>query len=252
MNNIQEIKITDINTKDETFMFRAQKALKGIQANIEKIGLLSAVILRPHPKDKGQYQIIAGHRRINALMALKKDSVAAVVRTDLMSDEDALKVSISENEHRKGYSAIERGRIILTARAHGVQVKDLVEWFNVSRKQIERLQKLAAMDAPIQAALDEEKISPDHAYRLQELADAHNIDLEEWIKRVNEEQLSAPKMGKLILAEISDAESVEVFQKKGTKYRLRPISIDTKDMDKAKTKRISELLKELAKIVNAT
>ncbi len=252
MNKIQEIAIADIDTKDEVFMFRVQKALKGIRANIDKIGLLSAVILRPHPTKKGRYQIIAGHRRINALMALEKTTVPALVRHDLESDEDALKVSISENEHRKGYSAIERGRIILTARSQGVKVKDIAEWFNVSRKQIERLQKLASMNPAIQAALDRGEISPDHAYKLHELSQSHEIDIDGWIRRVKEESLSAPKMAKLLFSEFAEHEDVEVFQKKGGKYRLRPISIDTKGMDEEKKNRIEQLLQELDTLVNAT
>ena len=63
------------------------------------------VLLRPHPKDSTQFQVVYGHRRVRACRTLEKP-VRAVVRA--LTDAQLVVAQGQENSARKALSYIER------------------------------------------------------------------------------------------------------------------------------------------------
>lgn len=102
------------NLSPSTFNPRSQVGdVKDLAAAIRAEGLLSALVVRP-TKKSGQFEVIAGHRRLKALQSIAyKDDVPVLIRSDLVGDDErALAVSISENSEdgRVNLNMIEIGR----------------------------------------------------------------------------------------------------------------------------------------------
>lgn len=96
-------------------------AMKELTKNIEEVGILSPVLVRPHPEKPGCYDLRAGERRWRAAKLLGMKTINAIVRE--MSDQDAKKITVIENLHREDLSPLEEGRGIQTLLDAGWETK---------------------------------------------------------------------------------------------------------------------------------
>ncbi|MCA8903202.1 MAG: ParB/RepB/Spo0J family partition protein, partial [Hyphomonas sp.] len=72
-----------------------EAALQELADSIRTKGVLQAILVRPDPKDPGNYQIIAGERRWRAAKLAGLKAIPAVVRN--MDELELLEVGIIEN-----------------------------------------------------------------------------------------------------------------------------------------------------------
>jgi ParB family transcriptional regulator, chromosome partitioning protein len=75
---------------------------------IRSQGVIEPLIVRPIPNQQGNYELIAGERRLRAAREADLDSVPVVVRH--LDDRAALEMSLVENLAREDLNAIEEGR----------------------------------------------------------------------------------------------------------------------------------------------
>lgn len=101
-----EIALDDIrrNPKQPRRTFD-EAALEELAGSLKAKGVLQAILVRPDPKEKGKYQIIAGERRWRAAKLAGLTSIPAVVRdTDEL---ELLEIGIIENVQRSDLNPIE-------------------------------------------------------------------------------------------------------------------------------------------------
>lgn len=72
---------------------------KELQDSIRVDGVLEPIIVRPHAKKDGRYQIVAGERRFRAAYEVGLEEIPAIVRE--VSDEKLLELALTENIQRK-------------------------------------------------------------------------------------------------------------------------------------------------------
>lgn len=82
---------------NQPFKVVHDEAMDSLMESIQQNGLLTRIIIRP--RSKGGYEIIAGHRRVEAFRLLGFDSIAADLRTDM--DDDAAVLAMLETNLRQ-------------------------------------------------------------------------------------------------------------------------------------------------------
>lgn len=82
---------------NQPFKVRNDEAMKALVESIKLNGLFNRIIIRP--RDAGGYEIIAGHRRVEAFRQLGYDTIPAELRTDL--DEDGAILAMVETNLRQ-------------------------------------------------------------------------------------------------------------------------------------------------------
>ena len=102
-------------------------ALADLAASVKQKGIVQPILVRPHPKAKQRYELIAGERRWRAAQLAKLHMVPAIVRD--MSDSDAYEIALIENIQRADLSAVEE--------AEGYQ--QLIETYNYTQAQLSEL-----------------------------------------------------------------------------------------------------------------
>jgi ParB family transcriptional regulator, chromosome partitioning protein len=88
-------------------MAHDDEAYVALRAAISADGQSSPILVRPHPKEPGRYQVAFGHRRLRAARDLGRP-VRAVVRS--LSDQELVLAQGQENSARADLSFIERAR----------------------------------------------------------------------------------------------------------------------------------------------
>jgi ParB family chromosome partitioning protein len=87
-----------------------QESLEELAASIKERGVLEPIVVRPHKKYPGFYEIVMGERRYRASRLAQMETIPAVIRE--MNDEDAAADALLENFQREDLNAIEKARAI--------------------------------------------------------------------------------------------------------------------------------------------
>ena len=81
--------------------------------NIEQHGLIQPIVVHLYNGPDGEkYRIVAGHRRYRAFELLKRETIPAIVREDLVAETDIRLLNLTENLARKELSLIEESQAI--------------------------------------------------------------------------------------------------------------------------------------------
>lgn len=109
MNTQTEVTLVEasliIPTPDNPRTVKDDDALAELAHSIKGVGLLSPVIARPHPKQKGKLDLRAGERRYLACIKAGLDKIPVFIRE--LDDQEAAAVTVIENLHRTDLTAIE-------------------------------------------------------------------------------------------------------------------------------------------------
>ncbi len=101
-----------------------------LKASIKEHGQQVPILVRPHPRDDGRYQVAYGHRRLAALQAIDRP-VKAIVRG--LSDADLIVAQGKENLERKDLSFIERALFAARLEEHGIDRHALMAALSVHK-----------------------------------------------------------------------------------------------------------------------
>jgi len=79
--------------------------LRDLSDSIREKGVLQPLLVRPHPKQVGEFEIIAGERRWRAAQLAQLHEVPVIIRD--FDDRETLEVALVENLQRQDLSALE-------------------------------------------------------------------------------------------------------------------------------------------------
>lgn len=104
---LSRISVSEFNARKDLDAGTEDTGIQDLQDSIRERGLLSPVTVRPQPD--GNYEVVAGQRRVLACRQLGMASIPAIVRDDV-GDTDATVISLVENVHRADMSPIDKAR----------------------------------------------------------------------------------------------------------------------------------------------
>lgn len=136
-----------------------------LTASVAAKGVLEPLLVRPLGK---VFEVVAGTRRKRAAEAAKLKEVPCLVRE--LDDAEVIEIGVIENAQRHDLTPLQEGdayaRLILE---HGRTVEQLVEKTGRSRTIVFARLKLAELEGPIRARLEQGKLTPSVAELLARL-----------------------------------------------------------------------------------
>ncbi|MDT1062727.1 ParB/RepB/Spo0J family partition protein [Paracoccus sp. CPCC 101403] len=177
----------------------AQEALQELADSLRQRGMLQPLIVRPHPSDRGLYQIVAGERRWRAAQLAQLHDVPVIVRE--LTDTEVLEIAIVENIQRSDLNAIEEAasyRQLMDRFGH-TQEK-VAEALNKSRSHIANLLRLLNLPEQVQTWLKEGKLTAGHARALITVPNAVEL-----ARKVIEKNLSVRETEELVRRQVEAA-----------------------------------------------
>lgn len=148
-----------------------EEELADLTASISANGLLQPLVVRPSPKQEGQWELIAGERRFRAVSTLGWTEAPVIVRD--ASDETLLVLALVENLQREALSALEEaeGYVALTEK-FGMSHGDIAEAVGKDRSTVANIVRLLNLPPVVRRLLQEGQIAPGHARALLSVEDA--------------------------------------------------------------------------------
>lgn len=118
--------VSKVNVREEK-----DETIKELADSIRINGLLSPLTVRE--LSNGKYEILAGHRRYEALKRLNEPIVECNIIEDVVTNEDVIRVQLAENIQRKNMSAFEYVKIFEKLKSeYGVPNAKLALFLNKS------------------------------------------------------------------------------------------------------------------------
>lgn len=173
LEKIMEVPVEDIQEfKNHPFRVRNDEQMSELVKSVSANGILVPVLVRPHPNSHG-YEMISGHRRMNAAMVNGQEKIQAIVRE--LTDDQATIIMVDSNIQRENILPTERGfayKLKLDAMKHqGKQISStstqvaqksqnkwsvdiLSEEVKQSRDQIRRFIRLTELIEPLRDMVD--------------------------------------------------------------------------------------------------
>ena len=143
-------------------------AMEDLVSSIKEHGILQPLVVSPLPN--GQYELIAGERRLRAAKIAEMPDVPAIVRT--VNEQQKLELALIENVQREDLNPIEEARAYLRLRDEfGLTQDEIGERVGKSRPQVGNMLRLLQLEPEIQSALAQEKISVSNARTLLSIPD---------------------------------------------------------------------------------
>lgn len=243
-----EIPLDDIDYDDKTYCFRASLNLKSLIEDINKNDQDFPVVLRNNGNDK-KYQLVCGFRRIGALLNLNRKNAKAIVLD--LSDDDALRLAWSENESRRSYSPIDRAIAICKAHRSGKTIEELQEIFNLKKRQLIRLKKVAMMPNVLSSALSNQTIGITHAIILHQASERNvGVNLEYWIDEIEQQGLTVRQL-KYRLNRQHKKKNREIIEENNGIIKLRSTKIRVQDLSFSEREKLMLLGRRLIEIASA-
>lgn len=142
----------------------SETALAELASSIASHGVLQPLLVRPARED-GQFQLIAGERRLRAAQLAGLAEVPVLVRD--IDDHEALIVTLLENLQREDLNPIEEAKGLEALRnAMNVSVEQLAETLGQGRSTIAHSLRLLRLDPAIQEDLAAGRLTTSHAKSL--------------------------------------------------------------------------------------
>ena len=173
LEKIMEVPVEDIQEfKNHPFRVRNDEQMSELVKSVSENGILVPVLVRPHPNGHG-YEMISGHRRMNAAMVNGQEKIQAIVRE--LTDDQATIIMVDSNIQRENILPTERGfayKLKLDAMKHqgkrseqfpnqvGQKLKNkysieqLAEDVGNTRTQIQRFIRLTELVEPLRDMVD--------------------------------------------------------------------------------------------------
>ena len=107
LEKIMEVPVEDIQEfKNHPFRVRNDEQMSELVKSVSENGILVPVLVRPHPNGHG-YEMISGHRRMNAAVENGQEKIQAIVRE--LTDDQATIIMVDSNIQRENILPTERG-----------------------------------------------------------------------------------------------------------------------------------------------
>ena len=147
---LDEIRISALNTRKDLDAGTEDVGIDSLADSIREKGLVNPVTVRE--TDDGEYELIAGQRRLLAFGRLRRTSIPAVVRGDL-GDADATVLSLIENVQRADMHPLDKARAYDAIRTEYGSVSRVARETGVGQTTVQRYLKLLNLSPSIQDAI---------------------------------------------------------------------------------------------------
>jgi ParB family chromosome partitioning protein len=167
--SLANIAISNIDIQDETYRISTPKGIDGLTASIRDVGLLNPPALKPK---QGQYTIISGFQRIEAVHRLGIDTLPARLLSEDASPLDCIRLAISDNIVHRNLNLVEVSRcIIILSRTinDSARVTSEAQRLGVpgNSQFFQQVSQIDQFPKSVKAGLSEGKISLNIAMELQ-------------------------------------------------------------------------------------
>ena len=133
--------------------------------SVKELGILQPIVVRPHPRDKSRYQIVAGERRWRAAQKAQLHDVPVVIRD--LNDVETLEVALVENIQRADLDPIEEAKGYETLIENfGHTQEQLSKVIGKSRSHIANTLRLLTLPEEVQGFVKEGLLTSGHARTL--------------------------------------------------------------------------------------
>jgi ParB family chromosome partitioning protein len=139
--------------------------LEALAQSVRENGILQPILVRPHDRIAGHFEIVAGERRWRAAQLAQLHEVPIIVRT--LDDRSTLEIALIENVQREDLSPLEEadGYARLMAEFDYTQ-ETLAERIGKSRSAIANLLRLRGLPEAVRKLVAEGRLSAGHARAL--------------------------------------------------------------------------------------
>jgi ParB family chromosome partitioning protein len=138
--------------------------------SIREVGVLQPIVVRPHPKKRGKYELIMGERRLRATKEVGLSTIPAVVKDT--ANEDMLRDALLENLHRADLNPLEEASAYQQLLADfGITQDELATKIGRSRPQITNTIRLLKLPESIQARVAAGVLTAGHARAILSLVE---------------------------------------------------------------------------------
>nr|WP_320190582.1 ParB/RepB/Spo0J family partition protein [uncultured Desulfobacter sp.] len=148
--DIKNIPLSQIDFDDTQFEYRVTRDLAPLVESLKKDGQKIPAIVR---KKQNKYQLICGFRRARALQKIGTPTIKAFVY-ETLSDQEAHRISIIENEERKNLNDIDRANAIVKLKKESFKIDDIINITGLSERSIHDIAKLLETPEIIQKNID--------------------------------------------------------------------------------------------------
>jgi ParB/RepB/Spo0J family partition protein len=209
----RRIPLDKLNVDDTTFQIRAVTRPEALVESIRSHGVLDPLIARPHPRKKGQLQLVSGFNRAIAAKLAGLDSVPVIVKK--MEDAAACIYAFAENQNRQSLDDLDRANAIRKLKESG-QAKttsDVAKLFRLGERQVRNLEALLTYPEELRAAVADKAsgVTATHALvmaqamkRVAEESARHGW-IRKWVDCVRSEKLSVVDLKKRLRADRAQA-----------------------------------------------
>ena len=170
-------KIVEISTSDiepsphQPRIEFTPKALDELAQSIEEKGIIQPLTVRKYGSG---YQLIAGERRLRAARQAGLKSVPAILLS-VITDEEAMEISLIENIQREDLNAIEEAMAYRTLMDEcQLSQEELAKKVGKDRSTISNMLRLLKLSPEVRSALEKDQISMGHARALLGIPDQKN------------------------------------------------------------------------------
>jgi ParB family chromosome partitioning protein len=163
---LQHVSVAAIepNPRQPRRVFQAAK-IEALALSIASQGVIQPLVVRPHPRAAGRFQLIAGERRLRAVQSLGWREAPVLVRQ--VPDETLLEVALVENLQREQLTPIEEAAAYRALLEQvGYTQEALAARVGKDRSTIANMMRLLALPLRIQEDLDEGRLTIGHARAL--------------------------------------------------------------------------------------
>ena len=137
----------------------AEEAIRELADSIREHGMIQPLIVR---KVDGEFELIAGERRLRACQMLELDQAPAIVRE--ASDEDVLEMALIENLQREDLNPMEEAEAYRKlARDFKLRQEDIAKRVGKSRAAVANAMRLLDLEPSVQVLVTQGTISTGHA-----------------------------------------------------------------------------------------
>jgi ParB family chromosome partitioning protein len=132
--------------------------LTDIAASIREHGILSPLIVTPHPELPAVYQLLAGHRRLAAAKKAGLDAVPAIIRHGITGD-TSLELMLVENCQRRDLNPMEKAEAMAALINRGYSQTEVAKRTGISGSTVSYYLNLIALAPETQAKVRDGGIS---------------------------------------------------------------------------------------------
>lgn len=141
-------------------------------ASVKAQGLMQALVVAPHPEIAGEYVLIAGHRRRDALTRAGVKTAKAEIRDDLVTEVQQIESMLIENSARADLTAIEEAEAYEQLQLFNLKPADIAKAVGKSRQTVTGRLKLLALSEKARTKIHDGQITIDDALALADLPKA--------------------------------------------------------------------------------